>query len=121
MQDAEPDENGAPGRIYRAIPDDIIPTPRKDAFDYPRGTRVLARNPETTYFSPAIIRHSLKSEGVYDLVFDEYINSPYGQYAQVDARFVLDFNLLKRYVFPVLGGLSPAEYPLKRSTAGFQK
>ena len=86
VQDPEPDENGAPGQIYKASAAQLIAIPPPDAIlaDYPVGKLVLARYPETTTFYRAEVTGMKKD--VCRLKFEDDQN----QEMEVDRRFVLD-------------------------------
>lgn len=88
VQDPEPDEDGAPGQIYKtsaaaliAIPQQGTPLP-----DYPIGKHVLARYPNTTTFYRAEV--TVMKKGLCRLKFEE----DQDQEMEVDRRFVLEFN-----------------------------
>lgn len=57
VRDPEPDENGNPGQTYKCTWKDVLLIPPRDEasalVNYPYGTKVLARYPETTTFYPA--------------------------------------------------------------------
>ena len=86
VQDPEPDENGAPGQIYRTSAAALIAIPSPDAPlpDYAIGKQVLARYPETTTFYRAEVT-GLKKD-TYKLRFEDDQN----QEMEVGRRFVLD-------------------------------
>ncbi|KAL8823426.1 MAG: hypothetical protein Q9191_005866 [Dirinaria sp. TL-2023a] len=86
VQDPEPDENGAPGQIYKAYAAALIAIPSPDAPlpDYAIGKQVLARYPETTTFYRAEVT-GLKKD-TYKLRFEDDQN----QEMEVGRRFVLD-------------------------------
>ena len=88
VQDPEPDENGAPGRIYRTGVAALIAIPGPDAAlpDFPVGKHVLARYPETTTFYRAEVTGVKKD--VYRLKFEDDQN----QEMDVYRRYVLEFN-----------------------------
>ena len=87
VQDPEPDENGAPGSIYKASAQALIaiPTPDTALPDYQVGKFVLARYPETTTFYRAEVMGL--SKDTYRLKFEDDQN----QELEVDRRYVLDF------------------------------
>ena len=88
VQDPEPDaETGMPGQIYRTSAENLIPIPPRGErlIQYPVGTRVLARYPETTFFYPALVEN-LKEHEVYLLCFE----GDGDRTAEVDARYVLN-------------------------------
>jgi len=87
VQDPEPDENGAPGDIYKASAAALIAISPPDAelADYPVGKHVLARYPETTTFYRAEVTGAKKN--MCRLKFEDDQN----QEMEVDRRFVLDF------------------------------
>lgn len=86
VQDPEPDENGAPGQVYKTTATALIAIPSPDAAlpEFPPGKAVLARYPETTTFYRAEVT-SCKKE-VYKLRFEDDQN----QEMEVGRRFVLD-------------------------------
>ena len=86
VQDPEPDENGAPGQVYKASAAALIAIPPEDAIlpDHPVGKHVLARYPETTTFYRAEVTGTTK--GGCRLKFEDDQN----QEMEVDRRFVLD-------------------------------
>ena len=88
MQDPEPDENGAPGQVYKTTALALIAIPGPDAIlpDFLPGKAVLARYPETTTFYRAEVTGSKKD--VYRLKFEDDQN----QEMEVGRRFVLDVN-----------------------------
>lgn len=88
VQDPEPDEDGAPGQIYKtsalaliAIPPQGTPLP-----DYSIGKHVLARYPNTTTFYRAEV--TAMKKGSCRLKFEE----DQDQEMEVDRRFVLEFS-----------------------------
>ncbi|KAL9630379.1 MAG: hypothetical protein Q9164_006447 [Protoblastenia rupestris] len=86
VQDPEPDENGAPGQVYKTTAAALIAIPGRDAIlqDFSVGKHVLARYPETTTFYRAEVTGSKKE--VYRLKFEDDQN----QEMEVGRRFVLD-------------------------------
>jgi SAGA-associated factor 29 len=88
VQDPEPDENGAPGQIYKSSAAALIAIPSADAVlpDFQVGKHVLARYPETTTFYRAEVTGAKKD--VYRLKFEDDQN----QEMEVNRRFVLDFS-----------------------------
>ena len=86
VQDPEPEENGAPGQIYKTSAAALIAIPLADAIlpDYPVGKQVLARYPETTTFYRAEVT-GLKKD-TYKLRFEDDQN----QEMEVYRRYVLD-------------------------------
>ncbi|MCJ1451346.1 hypothetical protein MMC28_001682 [Mycoblastus sanguinarius] len=88
VQDPEPDENGAPGQVYKTSAAALIAIPGPDAAlpDFPVGKQVLARYPETTTFYRAEVTGVKKD--VYRLRFEDDQN----QEMEVGRRFVLDVN-----------------------------
>ena len=88
VQDPEPDENGAPGQVYKAVAPSLIAIPGPDAVlpDFLIGKHVLARYPETTTFYRAEVTGVKKD--VYRLKFEDDQN----QELEVWRRFVLDVN-----------------------------
>ncbi|MCJ1412715.1 SAGA HAT/Core module component [Ptychographa xylographoides] len=86
VQDPEPDENGAPGQIYKASAAALIAIPPSDAIlsDYPVGKHVLARYPETTTFYRAEVTGMRNN--MCRLKFEDDQN----QEMEVPRRFVLD-------------------------------
>ncbi|CEP61732.1 Sgf29p LALA0_S03e09626g [Lachancea lanzarotensis] len=74
VRDPEPDELGNPGQIYKCSWKDIIllpavSAPKYQTPNYPGGTKVLARYPETTTFYPAVVIGH-KRDGTCKLRFD---------------------------------------------------
>lgn len=74
VRDPEPDEMGKTGKLFKCNWKEIIYIPPQDATrsqirNYPAGTKVLARYPETTTFYPAIVTGT-KRDGVCRLKFD---------------------------------------------------
>ncbi|KAL9033618.1 MAG: hypothetical protein Q9214_007428, partial [Letrouitia sp. 1 TL-2023] len=88
IQDPEPDDNGAPGQIYKAFSAALIAIPSPDAVlaDYPVGKQVLARYPETTTFYRAVVTQ-VKKDG-YRLKFEDDNENE----MEVTRRYVLDLN-----------------------------
>ncbi|KAF6221168.1 hypothetical protein HO133_002022 [Letharia lupina] len=86
VQDPEPDENGAPGQVYKTTAAALIAIPGPDAPlpDFPIGKQVLARYPETTTFYRAEVKGAKKD--VYRLKFED----DQDQEMEVGRRFVLD-------------------------------
>ncbi len=87
VQDSEPDEDGADGKIYKTPATNLIAiTPRNQFMktEYPIGKRVLARYPHTTGFFPATVKDSSEERRLYMLNFD----SDNDRVVEVDARFV---------------------------------
>ncbi|KAI9851155.1 MAG: SAGA HAT/Core module component [Thelocarpon superellum] len=89
VQDPEPDENGAPGRIYKTTASTLIPVPPAGASlpDFPKGKQVLAKYPETTTFYRAEVM-GMKRES-YRLRFEG--EDEIGKEQDVDRRYVLDY------------------------------
>ncbi|QLQ82512.1 hypothetical protein HG537_0H02740 [Torulaspora globosa] len=74
VRDPEPDEMGNTGKLFKCNWKEIIYIPPEDSTrsqipNYPPGTKVLARYPETTTFYPAIVTGT-KRDGVCRLKFD---------------------------------------------------
>lgn len=74
VRDPEPDELGNPGKTFKCSWKDIIfitpdSTPKSQIPNYPPGTKVLARYPETTTFYPAVVIGT-KRDGSCRLRFD---------------------------------------------------
>ena len=88
VQDPEPDDNGAPGQIYKTSAAALIAIPLPDAIlaEHPVGKQVLARYPETTTFYRAIVTQ-IQKDG-YRLKFED----DNGNELDVPQRFVLDVN-----------------------------
>ena len=88
VQDPEPDENGAPGQVYKANTTALIAIPAADAPlpEHTIGKSVLARYPETTTFYRAEVTKITKD--TCKLKFEDDQN----QELEVDRRYVLDFN-----------------------------
>lgn len=91
IRDPEPDENNNPGQTFKATYKEILLIPRLDDVptlkNYPYGTKVLARYPETTTFYPALVVGERK--GNVRLKFDgeEEVNKE----TEVERRLVLPF------------------------------
>lgn len=91
IRDPEPDENNNPGQTFKATYKEILLIPRVDDVptlkNYPYGTKVLARYPETTTFYPALVVGERK--GNVRLKFDgeEEVNKE----TEVERRLVLPF------------------------------
>ncbi|ABN68542.2 predicted protein [Scheffersomyces stipitis CBS 6054] len=92
IRDPEPDENNNPGQTFKANYKEILLIPPLvevgDLVNYPYGTKVLARYPETTTFYPAIVVGNRK-DGNVRLKFDgeEEVNKE----TEVERRLVLPF------------------------------
>lgn len=92
IRDPEPDENNNPGQTFRATSKEILLIPPQDEVgnlaNYPPGTKVLARYPETTTFYPAVVAGTKKG-GVVRLRFDgeEEVNKE----TEAERRLVLPF------------------------------
>lgn len=90
IRDPEPDENNNPGQTFKANYKEIllIPPVLTELVNYPFGTKVLARYPETTTFYPAVVMGS-KKDGTVRLKFDgeEEVNKE----TEVERRLVLPF------------------------------
>lgn len=92
IRDPEPDENNNPGQTFKANYKEVLLIPPlaevKDLVNYPYGTKVLARYPETTTFYPAIVVGNRK-DGNVRLKFDgeEEVNKE----TEVERRLVLPF------------------------------
>ncbi|KAI4211095.1 MAG: hypothetical protein LQ351_006103 [Letrouitia transgressa] len=88
IQDPEPDDNGAPGQIYKTLATALIAIPSPDAVlaDYPVGKQVLARYPETTTFYRAVVTQVKKDS--YRLKFEDDNENE----MEVTRRYVLDLN-----------------------------
>lgn len=75
VRDPEPDELGNPGKTFKCSWREIIFIPlegtdqKTETPNYPPGTKVLARYPETTTFYPAVVIGS-KRDGTCRLKFD---------------------------------------------------
>lgn len=74
VRDPEPDDMGNMGKLFKCTWKELIFIPPQDATrsqtpNYPPGTKVLARYPETTTFYPAIVTGT-KRDGVCRLKFD---------------------------------------------------
>ncbi|KAI9823724.1 MAG: SAGA HAT/Core module component [Thelocarpon impressellum] len=89
VQDPEPDENGAPGQIYKTTAATLIPIPPAGAPlpDFGKGKQVLAKYPETTTFYRAQVM-GMKRDS-YRLRFEG--EDEIGKEQDVDRRYVLDF------------------------------
>lgn len=89
IRDPEPDENNNPGQTFKVSNKEILLIPplseAKGLTNYPSGTRVLARYPETTTFYTAMVVGNRKD--VVRLKFDgeEEVNKE----TEVDRRHVL--------------------------------
>ncbi|CCC69472.1 hypothetical protein NCAS_0C04820 [Naumovozyma castellii] len=93
VRDPEPDELGNTGKVFKCNWKDIILIPpttatRAQIPNYPAGTKVLARYPETTTFYPAVVIGS-KRDGTCRLRFDgeEEVNKE----TEVARRLVLPY------------------------------
>ncbi|KAK6465968.1 SGF29 tudor-like domain-containing protein [Scheffersomyces coipomensis] len=92
IRDPEPDENNNPGQTFKANYKEVLLIPPiaevKELSNYPYGTKVLARYPETTTFYPAIVVGSRK-DGNVRLKFDgeEEVNKE----TEVERRLVVPF------------------------------
>ncbi|SLM39683.1 SGF29 tudor-like domain [Lasallia pustulata] len=88
VQDPEPDEDGAPGQIYKTGAQALIaiPQPGTPLPDYAIGKHVLARYPNTTTFYRAEV--TAMKKGSCKLKFEE----DQDQEMEVDRRFVLEFS-----------------------------
>ncbi|KAI9886938.1 MAG: SAGA HAT/Core module component [Watsoniomyces obsoletus] len=88
VQDPEPDEQGAPGQIYRASAASLVPIPPVGAAlpDYPKGKQVLARYPDTTTFYRAEVMGMKRDSCRLKFEGEEEI----GKEMDVDRRYVLD-------------------------------
>jgi SAGA-associated factor 29 len=90
IRDPEPDENNNPGQTFKASYKEILLIPPhdevKDLVNYPYGTKVLARYPETTTFYTAVCVGN-KKDGNVKLKFDgeEEVNKE----TEVERRLVL--------------------------------
>ncbi|CCF60004.1 hypothetical protein KAFR_0I02250 [Kazachstania africana CBS 2517] len=76
VRDPEPDELGNTGKVFKCTWKDIIAIPNVNVkytkgkiVNYPAGSKVLARYPETTTFYPAVVIGS-KRDGTCRLRFD---------------------------------------------------
>lgn len=89
MQDPEPDENGAPGQIYKTTAAALIPIPLAGAAlpDYPKGKQVLAKYPETTTFYRAEVMGMKRDSCRLRFEGEDEI----GKEQDVDRRYVLDY------------------------------
>ena len=90
VQDPEPDENGAPGQIYRAAAPSLVPIPPPGAVlpDFSKGKQVLARYPDTTTFYRAEVMGMKRDACRLKFEGEEEI----GKEMDVDRRFVLDYS-----------------------------
>ncbi|KAK6201630.1 SGF29 tudor-like domain-containing protein [Scheffersomyces amazonensis] len=92
IRDPEPDENNNPGQTFKANYKEILLIPPleevKELSNYPYGTKVLARYPETTTFYPAVVVGNRK-DGSVRLKFDgeEEVNKE----TEVERRLVVPF------------------------------
>ncbi|KAI4095011.1 MAG: hypothetical protein LQ344_001858 [Seirophora lacunosa] len=88
VQDPEPDDNGQPGQIYKALANALIAIPSADMIlpDYPVGKQVLARYPETTTFYRAVV--TVVKKDVYQLKFEDDNENE----MDVTRRYVLDLS-----------------------------
>lgn len=74
VRDPEPDEMGNTGKLFKCSWKDLIyippeNSPKSQIPNYPSGTKVLARYPETTTFYPAVVIGT-KRDGICRLKFD---------------------------------------------------
>ncbi|SCU98888.1 LADA_0H15962g1_1 [Lachancea dasiensis] len=93
VRDPEPDELGDPGQVYKCSWKEIIllpaiNTPKHLTPNYPGGTKVLARYPETTTFYPAVVIGH-KRDGTCKLRFDG--EEEVDKETEVARRLVLPF------------------------------
>ncbi|ODV96323.1 hypothetical protein PACTADRAFT_49686 [Pachysolen tannophilus NRRL Y-2460] len=92
VRDPEPDENNNPGQTYKATWKEIILLPPKEdahnLINYPYGTKVLARYPETTTFYPAEVIGT-KRDGRCRLRFEG--EEEISKETEVERRLVLPF------------------------------
>lgn len=92
VRDPEPDENNNPGQTYKATWKDVILLPLKSEaaslVNYPYGTKVLARYPETTTFYPAEVIGT-KRDGRCRLRFDG--EEEEGKETEVERRLVVPY------------------------------
>ncbi|SCU90809.1 LAME_0E10110g1_1 [Lachancea meyersii CBS 8951] len=93
VRDPEPDELGNPGQVYKCSWKDIIllpavSVPKHQTPNYPSGTKVLARYPETTTFYPAVVIGH-KRDGTCKLRFDG--EEEVDKETEVARRLVLPF------------------------------
>ncbi|ODQ78877.1 hypothetical protein BABINDRAFT_162547 [Babjeviella inositovora NRRL Y-12698] len=92
IRDPEPDENNNPGQIFKASYKEIllVPTPdeARELINYPYGTKVLARYPETTTFYLAEVIGT-KRDGRCRLRFDG--EEEEGKETEVERRLVLPY------------------------------
>lgn len=93
VRDPEPDELGNPGQVYKCNWKDIIllpavSAPKHQTPNYPAGTKVLARYPETTTFYPAVVIGH-KRDGTCKLRFDG--EEEVDKETEVARRLVLPF------------------------------
>ncbi|CAR30540.1 SGF29 C-terminal domain-containing protein [Lachancea thermotolerans] len=93
VRDPEPDELGNPGQMYKCNWKDVILIPARSAPkhqtpNYPSGTKVLARYPETTTFYPAVVIGH-KRDGTCKLRFDG--EEEVDKETEVARRLVLPF------------------------------
>ncbi|CUM49666.1 uncharacterized protein AC631_03961 [Debaryomyces fabryi] len=92
IRDPEPDENNNPGQTFKAGYKEILLIPTledvPDLVNYPYGSKVIARYPETTTFYPAIVVGH-KKDGSVRLKFDgeEEVNKE----TEIERRLVLPF------------------------------
>lgn len=90
IRDPEPDENNNLSETFKATYKDILLIPPEDEapdlLNYPAGSKVLARYPETTTFYPAVVVGS-RRDGTVKLKFDgeEEVNKE----TEVERRLVL--------------------------------
>lgn len=95
VRDPEPDELGNTGKVFKCSWKELllIPTPdaaasRTKTMNYPTGTKVLARYPETTTFYPAEVSGN-KRDGTCRLRFDG--EEEVDKETEVPRRLVLPF------------------------------
>ncbi|CCK73403.1 Sgf29p NDAI_0G04180 [Naumovozyma dairenensis CBS 421] len=96
VRDPEPDELGKTGKIFKCTWKDIIlipsiNTPKSLTPNYPAGSKVLARYPETTTFYPAVVIGS-KRDGTCRLRFDG--EEEVDKETEVPRRLVLPFPMV---------------------------
>jgi len=89
VQDPEPDESGN-RKLHAGSAREIVPIPPVDAIlpNYPNGTNVFAKYPETDTFYRAKVRGLSQGQGLYTLQFEGEDDAKDAK--TVDKRYVID-------------------------------
>lgn len=97
VRDPEPDEFGNKGKIFKCNWKDILIIPKKignKLANFPVGSKVLARYPETTTFYPAIVV-GYKRDGTCKLKFDG--EEEIDKQTEIPRRFVLPYPTISAF------------------------